>query len=96
MTGIQMIITGQTVSKPVLCEEGMNYPLLFYFHSTQFFRFDGQGRMKWSTALIIKVFFKRAAYLLMTFLRMPPGPERHGPGLEVSRIRAAPAGWLVV
>lgn len=31
MTGIQMIITGQTVSKPVLCEEGMNYPLLFTF-----------------------------------------------------------------
>ena len=53
--------------KAGLCEEGMNYPLLFYFHSTQFFRFDGQGRMKWSTALIIKVFFKRAAYLLMTF-----------------------------
>ena len=30
MTGIQMIITGQTVSKLVY-EGGWNYPLLFYF-----------------------------------------------------------------
>ena len=79
----------------------MVHPLFFIRFPRSFFWFDGQGRIKWRTVFMVKVFFKRAAHLLTAFFAggvcVLQATETSGFGIDLGNgSGTAQEGWTNV